>query len=86
MFQKNTESILKMKKASITKMGEYARLNRMLREEQYKYRKLEEKQDKTDDEMEMLADLYQSIGEIKGALLEMADVDGLDDPYMAFDY
>ena len=67
-------------------MGEYARLNRMLRDEQYKYRKLEEKPNKTDDEMEMLADLYQSIGEIKGALLEMADVDGLDDPYMAFDY
>ena len=67
-------------------MGEYARLNKMLREEQEKYETLESKQNKTDEEMEMLADLYQGIGEIKGALLEMADIDGLDDPYEAFDY
>ena len=66
-------------------MGEYARLNKMLREEQEKYKALEEKPNKTDDDVEMMADLYQSIGEIKGALLEMADIDGLDDPYEAFD-
>ena len=34
----------------------------------------------------MMIDLYQSIGEIKGSLLEMADVDGFDDPYEAFDF
>ena len=66
-------------------MGEYARLNKMLREEQEKYRMLEKKANKTDDELEILIDLYQSIGEIKGELLEMADLDGLDDPYEAFD-
>lgn len=67
-------------------MGQYIILNKMLRDEQEKYRILEEKPNKEDWEIEMMADLYQSIGEIKGALLEMADVDGLDDPYMAFDY
>ena len=67
-------------------MGEYARLNKMLRREQERYKMLQEKQNKSDDEFELMADLYQSIGEIKGALLEMAYVDGLDDPYEAFDY
>lgn len=67
-------------------MGEYARLNKMLRREQERYSILESKTNKTDEEMEILADLYQGIGEIKGALLEMADIDGLDDPYEAFDY
>ena len=67
-------------------MGEYARLNRMLEQEQERYRILENIRDKTEEEFEMMADLYQSIGEIKGALLEMADIDGLDDPYEAFDY
>lgn len=67
-------------------MGEYSRLNNILREEQQRYKALEEKPNKTDEDVEMMADLYQSIGEIKGALLEMAEVDGLDDPYEAFDY
>lgn len=67
-------------------MGEYARLNRMLEQEQERYRILENTTDKTEEEFELMADLYQSIGEIKGALLEMADIDGLDDPYEAFDY
>ena len=67
-------------------MGEYSRLNKMLREEQQKYAELENKPNKTDEDCEMMADLYQSIGEIKGALLEMAEVDGLDDVYEAFDY
>jgi hypothetical protein len=67
-------------------MGEYARLNKMLREEQQRYKALEDKQNKTDEDIEYMADLYQSIGEIKGALLEMADIDGLDDPYEAFDF
>lgn len=67
-------------------MGEYARLNRMLEEEQARYDELSAKPDKTDEEMDALIDLYQGIGEIKGALLEMAEMDGLDDPYEAFDY
>ena len=67
-------------------MGEYARLNKMLREEQQRYAELESKPNKTDEDCEMMADLYQSIGEIKGALLEMAYIDGLDDPNEAFDY
>ena len=67
-------------------MGEYARLNKKLRDEQERYQILEAKPNKTDEELEYMIDLYQSIGEIKGSLLEMADVDGLDDPYEAFDY
>ena len=67
-------------------MGEYSRLNKMLRQEQEELAALEEKPDKTDDDYEVMADLQQSIGEIKGALLEMADIDGLDDPCEAFDY
>lgn len=67
-------------------MGEYNRLNKLLREKQEVYNALESKVNKTEEEMESMADLYQSIGEIKGALLEMAEVDGLSDPYEAFDY
>lgn len=67
-------------------MSEYIRLNEMLRREQEKYDLLKAKSDKTDEDMERMIDIYQGIGEIKGALLEMADVDGLDDPYEAFDY
>lgn len=67
-------------------MGEYARLNKILREEQEEYKKLEEITDKTEEELERMIDLYQSIGETKGTLLEMAEIDGLDDPYEAFDY
>ena len=67
-------------------MGEYARLNKMLRGEQQKYAELESKPNKTDEDIEYMADLYQSIGEIKGAFLEMAEVDGLEDKLKAFDY
>ena len=68
-------------------MGEYKRLNEELRKKQQAYNVLEEKKNKTDEEVEALADLYQSIGELKGALLEMAEVDGFDDDtYEAFDY
>lgn len=67
-------------------MGEYARLNKMLREKQQRYAKLENKSNRTEDDIEEMAELYQSIGEIKGSLLEMAEVDGLEDVYMAFDY
>ena len=65
-------------------MGEYARLNKMLIEEQEEYKILKAKPNKTDDEFEYMVGLYQSIGEIKGSLLEMAEMDGLDDPYEAF--
>ena len=67
-------------------MGQYAKLNKMLREEQEKLEILKNKPNKTDDDFEMIADLSQGIGEIKGSLLEMAELDGLDDPYEAFDY
>ena len=67
-------------------MGEYARLNRMLEAEQERYNQLALKLNKTEEDYEAMADLSQGIGEIKGALLEMADIDGLDDPYEAFDY
>ena len=67
-------------------MGEYSRLNKMLRNEEERLAALQAKENKTDEDIEMMADLYQGIGEIKGALLEMADMDGLDDPYEAFDY
>lgn len=64
-------------------MGEYERLNRMLDREQERLKMLEAS---ADADVEDIADCYQSIGEIKGALLEMAEIDGLDDPYEAFDY
>lgn len=63
-------------------MGEYARLNRMLREEQ---ERLEEMK-KSGADVEDIIVCENGIGEIKGALLEMAEIDGLDDPGEAFDY
>lgn len=67
-------------------MGEYNRLNKMLSRLETSYTKLKSKPDKNDDDFIELAELQISIGEVKGALLEMADIDGLDDPYEAFDY
>ena len=70
-------------------MGEYERLNKRLHEEQQRLKGLKEEiAICPDDEFlyEEIADAEISIGEIKGALLEMAYVDGLDDPYEAFDY
>ena len=63
-------------------MGEYARLNRMLDGYEEALKLAIEQNASPED----IADIEISIGEIKGALLEMADVDGLDDPYEAFDY
>ena len=63
-------------------MGEYARLNRMLDDHEAELKLAYER----GDDVERIADLQQSIGEIRGALLEMAEIDGLDDPYEAFDY
>lgn len=62
-------------------MGEYSRLNKMLAEHQ----KQLELAKANNADIETIVDLEISIGEIKGALLEMADIDGLDDPYEAFD-
>ena len=67
-------------------MGEYARLNRMLEMKEETLANLRKAKNLTEEEMELMADIEQSIGEIKGSLLEMADIDGLDDPYKAFDY
>lgn len=63
-------------------MGEYARLNRLL-DGYEESLALAREQNASPEE---IAELEIAIGEIKGALLEMADIDGLDDPYMAFDY
>lgn len=66
-------------------MGEYARLNKMLKEHEERYHNIINKLGKTEEDFEEMAHLWQSIGEIEGALLEMAEIDGLDDPYEAFD-
>ena len=63
-------------------MGEYARLNRLLEDYEESLKLAYEQNADVED----IADLQQSIGEIRGALLEMAEVDGLDDSYEAFDY
>ena len=66
-------------------MGEYARLNRKLREEEDKLSVLKAIPNKTDEVILAMADIEQGIGEIRGALFEMAEVDGLNDHYEAFD-
>lgn len=63
-------------------MGEYERLNRMLDGYEEALELAKEQNACAED----IAELEQSIGEIKGALLEIAYIDCLDDPYMAFDY
>ena len=73
-------------------MGEYARINQQIRDEEARIAELRKKLEHTTDEsereniLETIYDYEISIGECNGALLEMADVDGLDDPYEAFDY
>ena len=62
-------------------MGEYARLNKMLRQHEEKLARLKAE----NADMEDIIDCEIGIGEIRGALLEMAEIDGLDDPYEAFD-
>lgn len=61
-------------------MGEYARLNRMMQDREYAKERCVSAGD-----FKRAAEIETEIGEIKGALLEMAEVDGLDDPYKAFD-
>ena len=62
-------------------MGEYARLNRMIESETERMERA-----KAEGDYETAAEIECGIGEIRGALLEMAEIDGLDDPYEAFDY
>lgn len=62
-------------------MGEYARLNRMIASETA--RKAEAM---AAGDYEAAYEIENGIGEIRGALLEMAEMDGLDDPCEAFDY
>lgn len=63
--------------------GEYARLNGEIRRYQKRLKEIEAALESIYEEK---AGIQQSIGEIEGALLEMADMDGLDDPCEAFDY
>ena len=63
-------------------MGEYARINRMLEKEQKRLEVLKEK----GDDVEAIIDCENGIGEIRGALIEMAQCDGLDDIGQAFDF
>lgn len=63
-------------------MGEYARLNRLLDG----YKDALELAKEQNADAEDILEIEQSIGEIEGALLEMAYVDGLDDPFEAFDF
>ena len=70
-------------------MGEYTRLNKLLKDEQQKLKALkEELAICPDDEYlyEEIADTEIAIGEIKGALIEMAQLDGFEDINEAFDY
>lgn len=62
-------------------MGEYERLNRMIDSETERMELALSNRD-----FETAYEIECGIGEIKGALLEMADIDGLDDQYEAFDY
>ena len=64
-------------------MGAYNDYNKALREAEENYRSIKEHPNH-DAEDEMWA--LQRIADIKSALLEMAEIDGLDDPYEAFDY
>jgi hypothetical protein len=74
-------------------MGEYERLNRMIDNHKKEIKKIDEalanfkgSEDGRFSLLETKYELQVAIGEIEGALLEMAEIDGLDDPYEAFDY
>ena len=67
-------------------MGEYSRLNKMLRKNEQRYKELENKTSKSEEDILDMVDLCQSIGEIKVALLVMAEMDGYEDIYAALDY
>lgn len=73
-------------------MGEYARLNKAIADDEAQIKTLRDKLEHITDQvereniLETIYDIQIGIGECQGALLEMADIDGLDDPYEAFDY
>ena len=62
-------------------MGEYARLNRMIESETERMKRA-----KAEGDYETAAEIECGIGEIRGALIKMANMDGFDDPYEAFNY
>ena len=71
-------------------MGEYARCNQMIREHKEQIEELKQELalaegDKRESILEQIYDLQIGIGEIEGALMEMAEVDGLEDRCEAFD-
>lgn len=62
-------------------MGEYARLNKMIEDlENEKAERI------AGGDIEGAFECDNEIGEVKGALLEMAEMDGLEDWNEAFDY
>ena len=72
-------------------MGEYARLNNMLRQKKEELKNLREELQHAEgihfeDITEEIINCENKIGEIKAALYEMADMDGLEDYGEAFDY
>lgn len=72
-------------------MGEYARLNQMIRDHKTRIEELEMELYQAEGEqreniLEEIYELQIGIGEIEGALMEMAEIDGLEDRCEAFDY
>lgn len=72
-------------------MGEYARCNQMIREHKEQIEELKQELvmaegDRRESILEQIYDLQIGIGEIEGALMEMAEIDGLEDRCEAFDY
>lgn len=64
-------------------MGEYERLNNMLRQEEKRLKYLKSQKLKDYDN---IMNCEIAIGEIKGALYEMSAIDGLEDSSEAFNY
>lgn len=62
-------------------MGEYERLNRMIETETERMEYA-----KANGNYEEAYEIECAIGEIRGALLEMAEIDGLEDQSEAFNY
>lgn len=63
-------------------MGDYIRLNSTIRREEKALQKMIEDGFPADD----IIECHNEIGELRGALLEMAETDGLDDYGEALDY
>ena len=82
--------IISMEDRKEFKMGEYARCNQMIREHKGQIEELKQELamaegDKRESILEQIYDLQIGIGEIEGALMEMAEIDGLEDRCEAFD-